>query len=589
MPSVVKRSRCGMVVALLLLTCVPAGLGQLLPAQISNAINGPANAAAAQDPLGRSTPAGTVFGFLQAAQSGNYTSAAQYLQMTAARRQAEGEELSKQLKAVLDRAYTGNMRQISTAPEGTRQESQALDHQQIGMLSAGDLDVDLLLVRVSDSGGTRIWLFSSETLGKVPELYDQLEVTQVENRLPGWLKHQFIGMALWQWLALLIAIPLAAGLGWMVARLLRVPRNWWGQYRQRAPVSIHRSAFFKPSWLVLGTLFHMAAVNQLKLPLLHRHYYQSTATVVLIAAISWLAWRILQRILKQLRDREVYAGRTGTGSILLLGERILKVVVFLVALLAILTSLGFNMTTALAGVGIGGIAVAFGAQKTLENLFGGITVLGDEVIHVGDLCRFGDRLGTVEDISLRSTRIRTSERSALYIPNGALASMNVENLTRRDKILFNPKLGLRCETSADQLRYVLAQVRRMLYEHPKVETEGARIRFTSIDASALNLDVFAYVVTREPTEFLAIQEDLLLRIMEIVEDSGTALAYPSRTVYLGRDKGLDKEKTAASVQEVEKWKEENNLPFPDFKAREISEVSNSLPYPSPESAVRKRR
>jgi MscS family membrane protein len=571
----------------LLLGCVSAASAQLLPKQLTDAINGTPQTTAAQDPLGRGTPAGTVFGFLQAAQNGNLSTAAQYLQMTAAHRQAQGEELAGQLNEVLNRAFRGDVRQISNLPDGVPQEGTALDRQRIGVLSAGELEEDLVLVHVSDASGTKIWLFSADTLAKVPELYDQLEVRQVETRLPGPLKYPLLGMALWQWLAALIAVPIAAGLGWVAARLLRVPVRWWARRRKMA-VPQFRSPYFNPSWLVLTTIFHAVMVNRLKMPLLARHYYQYVTTTIFIIGFSWLVWRILQEILRGVRDRAIYSGRTGTGSLLLLGERILKALVFLAAILAILTGLGFNMTTALAGVGIGGIAIAFAAQKTLENLFGGITVLGDEVIHVGDVCRFGDRTGTVEDISLRSTRIRTPERTALYIPNGSLATMNVENLSRRDKLLFNPKLAVRYETSADQLRYVLAQVRRMLYEHPKVETEGARIRFTTLDQTGLILEVFAYVVTRDSNEFLAIQEDLLLRIMDIVKASGTSLALPSQTVYVGQDKGLDADKTAAAVEEVESWREGKTLPFPDFAAKDISEVSNSLTYPPPESAVRKR-
>src|ERR1700693_3352026 len=219
---------------------------------------------------------------------------------------------------------------------------------------------------------------------------------------------------------------------------------------------------------------------------------------------------------------------------MVLGERLLRVLVVFVAILATLGILGFNLTTVLAGLGIGGIAIAFAAQKTLENLFGGISVLADEVIRVGDTCPFGDRVGTVSDISLRSTRIRTPERTELSIPNGALATMNVENLSRRDKILFNTKIGLRYETSPDQMRYVLVQVRRLLYEHPKVETEGARSRFVSFDLSALTLEIFCYVLTRDDKEFLAIREDILLRIMDIVDAAGSGFAFPSQTVYLGR-------------------------------------------------------
>ena len=250
-----------------------------------------------------------------------------------------------------------------------------------------------------------------------------------------------------------------------------------------------------------------------------------------------------------------------------------------------LSAIGFNLTTVLAGLGIGGLAIAFAAQKTLENLFGGVSVLADEVLRVGDTCRFGDRIGTIEDISLRSTRVRTNERTVLAIPNGALAAMNVENLTRRDKMLFNPALGVRYETSPDQLRYLLAEVRRMLYEHPKVESDTARIRLAGFDNSALNLEVFSYVLTSDFAEFTAIREDLLLRIMEIVKESGSDFAFPSRTLYMAHDQGLDKEKVGTAEQQVQHWRDQSQLPFPDFAPADKSAFRGSITYPEPESAV----
>ena len=563
-------------------------VAQLLPTQLTTPASGSQNQTAA-DPLGRDTPSGTVFGFLQAAQAGNYSTAAQYLQMSNARRLSEGEDLATKLKLVMDRAFTGNLRSISNQRDGTPQEGVSLDRQRIEVLSAGDIDDDLDLVRVSDAGGGRIWLISSDTLAKIPDLYEQLEVRQVETRLPGFLvQHQLAGMPIWQWLAILLAIPFAAGAGWLVVLILKFPRYLWLR-KHKQSLSPAWSAISSPLWLVLGSVIHAFCVRYLRLPLLQRHYYQITIGVVLIVGLNWLLWRILQQLSRRVRERAIYAGRTGTGSVMLLGERILKALILILAIFLILSTLGFNMTTALAGLGIGGIAIAFAAQKTLENLFGGISLLGDEVIHVGDECRFGDRIGTVEDISLRSTRIRTPQRTQLSIPNGSLATMNVENLSRRDKILFNTKLGLRYETSPDQLRYVLAQIRRLFYEHPKVETDGARIRFIGYENSLLTLEVFCYILTRNGAEFLTIQEDLLLRIMEIIEASGTSLAFPSSTVYLGRDHGLDKEKTAAVLREVQQWRENRKLPFPDYAPSDISEFSNSLPYPQPDSALRSRK
>ena len=565
-----------------------AAVGQLLPTQSSKPAGGATQPAPTPDPLGRETPYGTIYGFLHAAQAGNYSNAAQYLQLSTSKRAAQGEDLAVKLRAVMDRAFSGNLRLISNLPEGSPQEGSSPNQQRLGPLSAGDVDAELDLVRVSDPSGAKIWLISSETLAKVPDLYDRLEVRQVESHLPDFLvQYEFLGIAIWQWLAVLLAIPISAALGWLTIRFLGLYQKL--RRRSSIPRPAAWNAISKPLWLLFATIYDGVLVRQLGLPLLARHTHQEVIGVVFIVACAWLLSRIVQQIARRVREGAIRAGRTGTGSLLLLGERVLKALISIVAVFAILSSLGVNMTTALAGLGIGGIAIAFAAQKTLENLFGGVSLLGDEVIRVGDICRFGDKTGTVEDISLRSTRIRTPERIELSIPNGSLATMNIENLSRRDKILFNTKLGLRYETSADQLRYVLAQIRRMFYEHPKVETDGARIRFIGYDNSALTLEVFCYVLTRDGAEFLAIQEDLLLRIMDIVEASGTTFAVPSRVLYMTRDAGLDKEKTAEVSHEVQQWRESKNLPFPDYAPSEISEFSNSLPYPQPDSALRSRK
>jgi MscS family membrane protein len=564
--------------------CLPVPAQSSLAQQILNT-GQPAKEAALADPLGRETPSGSLFGFLQEAQAGNYSAAAQYLQMSPARRQADGDELARKLKVVVDRAFQGALDQISKQPDGMPQEGVPPDRQKVGTLVAGDVEADLNLVHVRDAGARRIWLIAAETLTKVPDLYDQAEAHQVEAHLPrAFVRTVLLGIPLWQWLALLAGVPVAAGLAWVILQMVALPKRFWARYRKQPEVARWPAAS-GPLWLVLGTLIHRIMAAFLGLPLLHRHYYQQATSIVLIIGFNWLVWRIAARLLQGVRARAVLSGRTGTASLMLLGQRLLKAVIVIITAFAVLSVLGFNMTTALAGLGIGGLAIAFAAQKTLENLFGGVSVLADEVIRVGDVCRFGDQTGTVEDISLRSTRVRTADRSELSIPNGSLATMTVENLSRRDKILFNTKLGLRNGTSSDQLRYVLAQVRRLFYEHAKVETSTARIRLIGIDEGVLSLEVFCYVLTRDVPEFLAIREDLLFRIRDTVDASGTSLAFPSRTLYLGRDPGLDKEKSAAVTREVEQWRQAGKLPFPDFAVSDISEFRDSLPYPPPDSAA----
>jgi MscS family membrane protein len=213
----------------------------------------------------------------------------------------------------------------------------------------------------------------------------------------------------------------------------------------------------------------------------------------------------------------------------------LKVGIATAAIFSILYLAGVNLSAALATLGIGGIAVALAAQKTIENLFGGISILSDRVMRVGDLCRVGDTIGTVEDIGLRSTRIRTYERGLISVPNGALAAANVENLSARDKMRVFCKLGLRYETSRKQLEAVLAQVTTMLRNHPRVESASAWTRLARLGDSALELELQAYVLTRDWDDYAAVREDLLMRVMEIVESCGTSLAFPSQTVYLAHE------------------------------------------------------
>ena len=327
------------------LTSAGTALSQVLPS------TPPATTAAnaAVDPLGRTTPSGTMLGFLQAAQAGDYGIAAQYLQMSPARRQSEGEQMATKLKVVLDDAFTGRFKNFTQA-EGIPQEGVPLGRQKLGTMASGDVEADLDLVRVSDPSAGKIWLISADTLAKVPELYDQVQARHVETRLPNALvKHEFAGMPLWQFLALLIALPVAAALGWLVLALLEFPVRWWARRRGHVDVANWRSVS-GPAWLLAGTLIHQVFAAYLHVPLLPRHYYFQITSIALIISATWIFWRVVQWSLHRVRYRALALGHAGTGSLMLLGERILKAVIFMAGVLAVLGNLGFNMSTALAGL-----------------------------------------------------------------------------------------------------------------------------------------------------------------------------------------------------------------------------------------------
>ncbi len=329
-------------------------------AQLSNLLQSSSTAstpASATDPLSRTTPQSTVIGFLHAAQSGDYSIAAQYLQMSPAHRQAEGEQLATKLNSVLNdsNAFTYAPKGWSNQPDGTPQEGVPLGRQKLGTMSSGDVEADLEVIRVSDPSAGKIWLISSDTLTKIPELYDQVEARQVEHKLPKILvQHQVAGIPLWQWLALLLGLPVAAGLGWITLVLLEVPVRWWARRRGHVDIANWRTVS-APAWLLAGTLVHQFFARYLGIALLPRHYYFQVTSIALIIGATWIVWRGVQWSLRRVRNCALVRGHAGTGSLMLLGERILKAVIFLAGVLAVLGSLGFNMSTALAGLGIGGL------------------------------------------------------------------------------------------------------------------------------------------------------------------------------------------------------------------------------------------
>jgi len=194
-----------------------------------------------------------------------------------------------------------------------------------------------------------------------------------------------------------------------------------------------------------------------------------------------------------------------------------------------------NLTATLAGLGIGGLALAFAAQKSLENIFGGLAVLAEKALRVGDTCRVGAYLGEIEDITLWATRMRTNDRTLVSIPNGIVMASPIENLTARDRFWFHPVVGLSYETRPDQMRRILGELEKMLAADPRVQDENARVRFLALGASSLDVEMFAFVRVSTFPEFLAAQQELLLRTLDIVAAAGAEIAFPSRTVYLRGD------------------------------------------------------
>jgi MscS family membrane protein len=286
---------------------------------------------------------------------------------------------------------------------------------------------------------------------------------------------------------------------------------------------------------------HSLFVYLLELPLLYRAYYFRFMTALLVVCLAWLVSGLADRGFDRAVNRS-QTQRRGGESILVLLQRLTRVAMLMCAFVAALALFGINVRTTLAGLGIGGLALALGAQKSLENIIGGISLLMDKAVHVGNFCKIGNQLGTVEDIGLRSVKVRTLDQSVLVVPNGALAQMQFENFGPRRRCLINQHFSLRIETKIEQLRFVLDRVQSMLDQQPAIDT-GSRIRVANFNGAAFELELWAYVKTSDWAAFTAIRQDVILKITEIVESSGARFAAPTQLAYLSIDKGFNTEKS----------------------------------------------
>lgn len=488
----------------------------------------------ASDPLGRNTPNGTVFGFLEAGREGRYGEAAQYLQLPGDSH--DRERLANELYVLMEKAFVERVGVISGHVEGSHQIGVPKDRQRIGVFRIDGTDTNVDLVHVQDPASGGIWLFSEEVVVQVPELFAQVNNDDAEVGSPRpQILERFVSTFGRRLATLLLLVPVSLSVAWIAVYLLVLIVRLILRLRHRMVAREIVNSAIAPMTVLLAVLLHQAGVFLLDIPLVTRLHYQRVTGVLLVISVTWLVIRLVNVWSDQARARTLDSSGYRRGSIILLGQRLSKVVVTIAAGLLILSIMGFDITTAVAGLGIGSIALAFAAQKTLENVLGGVSILGDEVIRIGEVCKVGDQEGTVEDISLRSTRIRTLEGTVLSVPNGQLANMNLENISRRDMSLFRTRMGLKYDTSPAQMRALLGNITSLLRHHPKVDKGGLRVRLVGFGDTSLDVQINCRILTGNLDQFTAIREDLLLHIIELVADAGSALAIPSRLLYLNEE------------------------------------------------------
>ena len=483
------------------------------------------------DPLGRHTPRGTVLGFLSAARKGELEVARQYLDTrvdeTAAR------ALAHQLFVVLDAKLPPRLPQISDEPLGSRANPLAPHLEVVGTVTGAQGEVEVIVERIERGGRDPVWLFSRETLTAVPSLHTEVTSREAASRLPDFLERAGPGgLRRVEWLVVLGGIPLFFLAAALLNRLLvAVARPIWRRFAAD-PARPINNLLPMPARLLLFALVSQQLLTTSPMSLRVRQFLSSVAGALMIVAIVSLLIVLNAELERILRRRMSRGDNTAVAALLRVLRRVADVVYIFAGLSVMLRHFGIDPTPTLAGVGVGGIAVALAAQKTLENIIAGGSLIFDQAVKVGDFLKIGETQGTVDHIGLRSTRIRTPDRTVVSIPNGQIASATLETVSLRDKFWFHPEVRLRYDTTPAQLRRVLDGFRQLLVSHPDVDRQGQRVRLHRLGPFSFDIDISAYVLARDWDEFLQIQEQLLFGITEVVERCDTALALPSQTMYV---------------------------------------------------------
>src|SRR5690606_34212884 len=448
----------------------------------------------------------------------------------------------------------------------------------VGSVNIEGETIDLYVERTLGPDNGPIWLFSSNTVTTISEVEPE-DQSLLERYLPAYFKdNHWGGVPIGQWLAAVLIAALAIFLAWaIIAFLFLITRLIWKKAKTE-PVSGIIKALSVPFQLYLAVWLFMLLSQEAGLSIILRQRFSGVVMIIVVIAFLLLLWRLSDFIGNFSKRKMASKGNFSGVSVILFLQRAAKLAIIIFGAITILLNLGYDVTTGLAALGIGGLALALGAQKTIENFVGSVSLITDQPVRVGDFCKVGTTTGTVEKIGMRSTRIRTNNRTVVTIPNGQFSSETIENYAHRDRFLFNPVLDLRYETSPDQIRYLLQEIRTILYSHPFVSPDPARVRLGELGEFSIKLEIFSFIDTKVFDTYMEVKEDLLLRIMDVVAQSGTEFAFPSQTLYLSRDQGVSKEKTAKAEEMVKKWKQNNEMQIPSFDDERKESLKNTIEY-----------
>ena len=490
------------------------------------------------DALGRGNPHDSIIGYLEAANAFQWDKAAEYLDLRNVPDEVGelgGPELARQFNHVLSRAVWFDDYTVSRSADGVQGDGLPEYRDELVTINTMDGPVPIWLQKVPRGDGEEIWKLSNRSVAHIPDLYKEFSFSPPVERIRGWFPEDagFLGIEAFKWFIIIVVTLLSWPVFYLVGLLLS--RLFSSPEREIYPLV--KNVFTGPLVLISMLLVSQSVIVKLGAGAYAQEVMK--AQTLNTIAVVWVFWAILNLFKKYQQKKLEAVGRPGAAKLMQPLTTLFKILALVFGLLFWLNNMGVNITTVLAGLGVGGLAVALALQKPLEDMMGALTIFTQAPIRVGDFVRYGAETGTVEDIGLRTTRLRTLTNTVVSIPNARIASVESENLSYRTKIRYWPTLRLRYDTSPEQIKSVLNGIREVLEKHEQVYEDPVRVRFTDFDDDAILIKINSFVKTTDFTEFLEVAEDLNFQVMEVVRSSGAAFALPGKSIYLEGESSVE--------------------------------------------------
>lgn len=479
------------------------------------------------DEYERGQPRGAISGFLFAVQKYDYQRASQYMDFRNLSNETAAyseEELARLLHVVLRRTIWIDIHAVSDNPRGNLKDGLPSYRELIGEIDTPNGEIQLVLQRVPrEKDRVQIWKISNATVEKIPylsKIYSYSELGEwLSKHLPS---HDFIGVELWQWVyftALLIGyILLSILLTWLLSQALL-------KYKPSTSIETHK--FLRgPLALLLTILLSRNFVAESNVTIAVQALMDG-ATVLVFAWI-WFFVRLIDLLKLNLTARFLAQEKPLAIYLLRPASTVAKVLVIIIGILLWFENLGFSATTLLTGLGIGGLAIALAAQKTVENIIGAITLYISAPVKIGHVCRFDNTFGVVEEIGLRATRIRTIDRTVVHIANSQFVDMQLENISERERIAYRPKITLASDCIKTDVELVIADIKILLEQDENVAKEPLRVCLKGFSVFGLELDVLAYLQTVDYEKYIIESNNFNLSILNIIEQRQCKLANVSK-------------------------------------------------------------